>query len=86
MRTTLDIDEDVLLAAKAEARHRRQTIGAVVSRFARQGLQRPANPGPAVKSTTAQKLAKLGIQVLSFERGVVVTNELVNRIRDEEGI
>ncbi len=39
MRTTLDIDDDVLLAAKDLARRQRKTAGEVLSELARLGLQ-----------------------------------------------
>lgn len=38
MRTTLDLDDDVLDAARELARARRQSIGAVVSALARAGM------------------------------------------------
>ena len=38
MRTTVDIDDALLLAAKAMARSRRQTLGAVLSDLVRKGL------------------------------------------------
>jgi len=38
VRTTLDIDDDVLLAAKATARRERRSTGAVLSEWARRGL------------------------------------------------
>ena len=40
MRTTLDIDEDILNAAKELATLRRSTAGQVLSELARKGLQR----------------------------------------------
>ena len=39
MRTTVDIDEDVLRAAKALAEDREQSLGRVLSDLARRGLQ-----------------------------------------------
>ena len=39
MRTTLDIDDDVLQAAKALAEAHRKTAGQVISDLARQALQ-----------------------------------------------
>jgi hypothetical protein len=39
MRTTLDIDDDVLQAAKALAEARKKTAGQVISELARQALQ-----------------------------------------------
>jgi hypothetical protein len=43
MRTTLDIDDDVLAAARSIARDHGRSIGAVVSELARQGLH-PSRP------------------------------------------
>jgi len=40
MRTTLDIDEDVLSAAKELARLQGKTAGQVITQLARQGLER----------------------------------------------
>ncbi|GAB1543221.1 hypothetical protein NUACC21_58950 [Scytonema sp. NUACC21] len=40
MRTTLDIEEDVLFAVKEIARHRGISIGKVFSDLARQALSR----------------------------------------------
>ena len=39
MRTTLNLDDDVLRAARALARERRDSLGAVVSELARKGLR-----------------------------------------------
>jgi hypothetical protein len=41
MRTTLQIDEDVLRAARSLARSQGRTIGEVVSELARKGLRPP---------------------------------------------
>ena len=46
MRTTLDIDEDLLFAAKERARRERKTAGQVVSELLRQALT--AGTVPAV--------------------------------------
>jgi len=42
MRTTLDIDDDVLQAAKELASSRRMTAGQVLSELARKGLEGPS--------------------------------------------
>lgn len=47
MRTTLDLEEDVLQAARELAVLRGQTMGAVVSALARKGLDAP---GAAARS------------------------------------
>ena len=83
MRTTLDISDDVLFAAKEVARRERRTIGDVLSTWARAALLRPEQTPPAL--TVEEPLARYGIHPLPH-RGGVVTKELVNRIRDDEGI
>lgn len=73
MRTTLDIEEDILFAVKEIARQRGVTLGKVLSELARQALTRQA----AV--STRHGLPLFPIQP---EAGVV-TMELVNQLRDE---
>lgn len=73
MRTTLAIDDDVMLAARAIADRDRMSIGAAISAMARRGL---ADSSPVARS-------RLGLPLLP-KRGVVITMELVNRLRDEE--
>ncbi len=73
MRTTLDIDEDVLLAARDLADRRGSSLGRAVSDLARQGLRRsePAH-------------VRNGLPLFPVQPGAaVVTMELVNRLRDE---
>ena len=86
MRTTLDIADDVLFAAKDLAREQKVSVGTMLSTLARSGLNEPkARKGPT--PSTAAKLKRFGIVPLpDSDDGVVVTDELVNRIRDEEGI
>lgn len=74
MRTTLDLDEDILMAAKEIARQRGVSIGKVLSELARQAMVRGA-PG-----TT-----KNGVPLFPVQPDTgVVTLELVNQLRDEE--
>jgi hypothetical protein len=73
VRTTLAIDDDVLTAAKAIARHERRSIGEVVSDLARRALVRP---GPAV--------TRNGVPLLTRrDEHEFVTLETVNALRDE---
>ena len=51
MRTTLDIADDVLFAAKDFARRDRKTLGQVISEWGRAALQNPA----AVQKTAEGK-------------------------------
>jgi hypothetical protein len=81
MRTTLDIDDAVLTAAKEIARRRHTTAGAVISELARRALTQPAPERQAV----AEPEAFLGFRPLAAgER--VVSDETVERLREEEGI
>jgi len=87
MRTTLDIADDVLFAAKEIAKREKKTVGAVVSEWARLSFHAPPTVlGVRELSPLAEgPLVKYGFQPLPH-RGGIVTNELVNRIREEEGI
>lgn len=81
MRTTLDIDDDVLGAAKEIGRRERKTAGAVISELARRALtQAMAVPAKGVR----EPKASYGFAPLPA-RGVVVTDELVNRLREDAG-
>ena len=81
MRTTLDIDDDVLAAAKEIGRREKKTAGAVISALARIALTREA---PERKSGVREPRAFYGFKPLPAE-GVVVTDELINRLREESG-
>jgi hypothetical protein len=84
MRTTLDIDDDILLAAKELARKDKVSAGRVLSTLARAGLgQAGAGGRPAARKQPA--VSPLGIAVLP-RRDELITNEHVNRLRDELGI
>jgi hypothetical protein len=92
MRTTIDLADDVLFAAKEVASRERVSMGEVLSRWGRQALLAPATaPEAGVQragkgaAATRRQQARLGIQILPA-RGGIATNELVNRIRDEEGV
>jgi len=73
MRTTISIDDEVLAAAKARADHERRSVGAVVSDLLRESLFRP----------TSLK-TRNGVTLLPTRApSVVITLEMVNRLRDE---
>jgi hypothetical protein len=74
MRTTLDLDDDILAAARSIAAARKQTMGKVVSDLVRQSLTTKAKRGPT------------GIPLLPRRPGVIVTNELIDKLREDEGI
>lgn len=72
MRTTLAIDDDALLAAKAMAKQAR-SVGEIISDLARHSLHRPLSGSE-----------RNGIPLLSPRQGTPpVTLEIVNALRDE---
>jgi|AP82_1055514.scaffolds.fasta_scaffold533574_1 hypothetical protein len=74
MRTTIDIDDEVLLAAKSLARTRGQSLGKVVSQLLRKALQR---------KTYEQE--RNGVPLLRIRDGAgPVTPEQINELRDQE--
>jgi hypothetical protein len=79
MRTTLDIDEDVLQAAKERARRERRTAGEVISDLARRGLTLPASSVADVAEP-----AELYGFVPFPRRGAVVTNALIDQLLNED--
>jgi hypothetical protein len=73
MRTTIPIDDDVLTAARAIARQRNQPVGRIVSELARQSLRPPA-----------AGTERNGVPLLPVRgKGVIVTLDIVNALRDE---
>lgn len=85
MRTTLDIADDVLFAAKDLARREKKSVGQVVSDLLRKALTQPNYSADSKVLTTSERLAPYGIAPLP-SRGGVVTDELIRRLRDAEGV
>ncbi len=83
MRTTLDIDEDVLLAAKELAKRKNLSAGQVVSQLLRRVLTGQTRHAKTAKDSGLQSVA--GFRPFS-KGGAVVTNDVVNRLRDTEGV
>lgn len=80
MRTTIDLDPDLLAAAKEIARTDNVALGKVVSRLVRQALT-----GAAAPQASAPVVAAPGFQPFPA-RGEIVTNELIDRLRDAEAV
>jgi hypothetical protein len=75
VRTTLDLDSDVLQAAKELAEFRKTTTGKIVSELVRKALQ-PAEAIPPIRN---------GVPLLRRRSGPpIMTMALVNQLRDEE--
>ena len=78
MRTTLDIADDVLQAAKERARYERKTVGQMISELARRALTTPPETG-AVR----EPKAVYGVRPFA-SRGRLVTNEQIDKLREDD--
>jgi len=78
MRTTLDIADDVLQAAKDLARRQRKTAGEVISDLARSALTSPPQLAEPQPSRTL-----LGFRPFP-KRGGIVTNDQIDQLRDDD--
>jgi hypothetical protein len=78
MRTTIDIEDDVLAATKELARLQNVSAGHIVSKLIREAL------------VGRQQAPVGGRSVAGFRpfpaRGTLVTNEQINSLRDQEGV
>jgi hypothetical protein len=81
MRTTLDIDDDVLAAAKELAKAQHSTAGEIISDLARRALTFAAG-AEGREAAPHGLLYEDGWYVLP-SRGAVVTNELLDKIQEE---
>lgn len=77
MPTTLEIDDDALDAAKAIGRQTHRTAGAVLSDLARRAL---TTCPPSEKG--GKRARGVGGFVPFPSRGGIVTNELIDRLRE----
>jgi len=84
MRTTLNISDDVLFAVKERARREKRSAGEVLSDLAREALTGShgavGNRGPG---EVAEAASFFGFEPLPH-RGPTVSNELIDRLREEE--
>jgi len=78
MRTTLDIGDDVLQAAKERARREKKTTGEVISELARSALVAPPQ-------APASRAARVLFGFRPFpKRGGIVTNEQIKKLREDD--
>ncbi|MDP9170100.1 MAG: type II toxin-antitoxin system VapB family antitoxin [Acidobacteriota bacterium] len=76
MRTTLEIDDDVLEAAREMARLKKQGIGRAISDLARRGLVPETSPTVELRD---------GIPVWTHKPGAIaVTSEMLRNLADDE--
>ena len=82
MRTTIDIEDDVLAAAKEMASQQRVSAGTVVSRLLRQAM---SGAGGSGQSPPAGLRSVAGFQPFPSQ-GVLITNAQIDALRDAEGV
>lgn len=76
MRTTLDIDDDVLAAAKQRAADEKTTAGKVISDLVRQALTQPAGDERAE--------FRGGFRLLAPAGKVITTQEIERRLEEAD--
>jgi hypothetical protein len=82
MRTTIDIEDDVLNAAKELARQQHVSAGQLISRLLREAFT--GNRGEQVSANAQQKIVA-GFQPFASQ-GVLITNAQIDSLRDIEGV
>jgi hypothetical protein len=85
MRTTLDIDQDILVAAKELAQREGSTAGRVLSRLARAALTGSSAHGGSTTLKASEPSVVYGFRPFP-KNGSVVTNESINQLKDQEGV
>jgi hypothetical protein len=75
MRTTLDIDDDILAEAEEMAAAQKRSVGAIISDLARQFLKRRPLPGSTYRN---------GFWTVPKREGGVVKPELVDRLAEDD--
>lgn len=78
MRTTLEIDDELLLAAKSVAKSSNKSIGEVISEWGLQALQsKHSETSPRKKRNGVPLFDREGVQVR-------VSMDLIKKLQDEE--
>jgi len=88
MRTTLDLDEDILAAAKSLAKAGQTTAGRIISDTMRRAIQLGlADPAQARPSTVVamEPQTVYGFVPLTSSGQQIVTSNMVRAIRDDIG-
>jgi hypothetical protein len=79
MRTTLDIADDVLMAVKERARRQKRSAGDLLSELAREALTHRYREDSEAKKPKSF----YGFEPLP-PRGGTVSNELIDKLREED--
>ena len=77
MRTTLDLDDIALEAVRDLAGIQKQSIGKIAGELILEALRNRSSKGLAYRN---------GVPLIPRTGGEVVTEELIQRIREEEGV
>ncbi len=80
MRTTLDIEDDVLAAAKELARRQGLSAGKVVSQLLRSALS------GGVEKADAGSIVVAGFRPFQEASPKLVTNDQIDQLRDQDGL
>ena len=86
MRTTVDLRDDLLQAAREEAARSRTPMGEVLSVWAERGRYAPAANSLGALINAPATAAVNGFRVRLPKRLEVITVDHVRRLMDEEGI
>ncbi len=89
MRTTVDLRDDLLQAAREEAARSRKPMGEILSTWAERGRYAPASTvanSLSAPPNSPPPVAVNGFRVVLPMRREVVTVDHVRRLMDDEGI
>jgi hypothetical protein len=79
MRTTLDIDDDVLLAVKELSKRQKKSAGSVLSDLARSSLTSTHNQ-------VNDEVTEYGFPIIPKKSDSIVTVEHINRLLEESDL
>ena len=89
MKTTINLPEALLIRAKITAARRRTTLGNLVAEGLERVMNSPSGQGVEPSAPTAEDdflvCDSYGVPVLG-RRGVAVTDAMIEKLREEEGI
>lgn len=79
MRTTLDIDDDVLLAVKELSRRRKQSSGEILSELARKALT-------TSNDQVAEAVTPYGFPLIPKKSDAIVTVDHIRQLQEESDL
>jgi len=85
MRTTFDLDDDVLAAAKALAKARHTTAGRLISDTLRRAIQMGLTDEPSPVAAGTATSGVYGFRPLTPAGQQIVTSATVRSLREETG-